>query len=91
MTLQDVIDAETRRNKLTPSEIYLDGVDLAHGLMHHEWCFVRRVGMVTEKLTAVVMLCEFSPNTIHVIDLKLLCRFDRLHEQDLEFVDWIGD
>lgn len=94
MTLQDVIDAEIKRNTLKPDEIHLAGVNTKNGIMHHEFATVRPVGMTdpNSEIAAVVMLVEFSPRIIHVMgDRKLICLLGELFAQDLEFVDWIDD
>ena len=91
MTLQEIINTEIQKGKLKHAEIYLPEVDLKCGLMHHEWCYVRRVGMPFDPFVAVVMITEFSVATIHVIDLKLICRLDELYKQDLEFDHWVED
>jgi hypothetical protein len=91
VTLQEVIDGETRRGALRPDEVHLDGVDTRRGLLHHEWAFVRRVGESREQL-AVIMIVEFSPAIIHVIgDVKLVCKVQELYKQDLELSRYLED
>ena len=91
MTLQDVIDAETKRGTLKPGEVHLEDVNTRRGLMYHEWCFVRRVGHSRE-YAAVAMIAKFSPLVIHVLgDIRLICKTAELCRQDLEFSRWLED
>jgi hypothetical protein len=91
VTLQEVIDGESRRGTLRGDEIHLDGVDTRRGLMHHEWAFVRRVGESREHL-AVIMIVEFSPPIVHVLgDIKLVCKVGELYKQDLELSRYLED